>query len=308
MANGVGAIPLPCFYGWGRVGDPSKEWSRLDKQVETFDLLVTALSRDYCNPVHVHIFLIMMRFWSALLLATVLVRPSLPAQASVDTTISVSGVVRTQHEGVIRWGLFLPAPVVIRSVRVNWVSIDPQASGVANYEDKFVQASGTLRTGTDSTGAATAELVNPQIKERDPEGIVRRNVVLSYTQRSVVTLAVTPTRFARPDSAGHGSGARPLVLFELTNQGDTPLHLVFPRSEVVCVRVRLLQQPGVVVDTSWAIVKTGVKQASIVMGQRYRMIFELPAGAAPVPGTYGLQAGLCPVPDYGAETRFEVTK
>jgi len=241
----------------------------------------------------------MMRFWCALLLA--------PAQGSVDTTISVSGVVRAQHEGVARWGLFLPAPVVIRSVRVNWVSIDPQASGVANYEDKFVQATGTLRTGADSTGAANAELVSPQIKERDPEGIVRRNVVLSYTQRSVVTLAVTPTRFARPDSAGHGSGARPLVLFELTNQGDTPLHVVFPHSEVVCVRVRLLQ-PGVVPDTSWAIVKQGVQWASIVMGQRYRMIFELPAGAAPLPGKYQLQAGLCPVPDYGAETRFEVTR
>ena len=242
----------------------------------------------------------MMRLWCALLLA--------PAQGSVDTTISVSGVVRAQHEGAARWGLFLPAPVVIRSVPVNWISIDPQASGVANYEDKFVQATGTLRGGTDSAGTASVELVNPQIKERDPEGMVRRNVQLSYTQRGVVTLAVTPTHFARGDSAGYGNGARPLVLFELTNQGDTPLHLLFPHSEVLCVRVQLRRRPGVVVDTSWAIVKTGVKQASIVMGQRYRMIFELPAGAAPVPGKYGLQAGLCPVPDYGAETRFDVTK
>jgi len=240
----------------------------------------------------------MMRLWCALLLA--------PAQGSVDTTISVSGVVRAQHEGVARWGLFLPAPLVIRSVPVNWISIDPQASGVANYEDRFVQATGMLRS-TDSAGAANPELVNPQIKERDPEGMVRRNVQLSYTQRGVVTLAVTPTHFARADSAGHGAGARPLVLFELTNQGDTPLHLVFPHSEVVCVRVRLLQ-PGVVADTSWAIVKQGVQRASIVMGQHYRMIFELPAGAAPLPGKYQLHAGLCPVPDYGAETRFEVTR
>jgi hypothetical protein len=172
-----------------------------------------------------------------------------------------------------------------------------------------VRATGTLRGGTDSAGAANAELFNPQIKERDPEGMVRRNVQLSYTQRSVVTLAVTPTHFARPDSAGHGSGggARPLVLFELTNQADTPLHLQFPHSEVLCVRVRL-RQPGVVADTSWAIVKPGVQRASIVMGQRYRMIFELPAGAVPLSGPYELQAGLCPAPDYGAETRFEVTR
>ena len=201
----------------------------------------------------------MMPFWCALLLA--------PAQGSVDTTISVSGVVRAQHQGVARWGLFLPAPLVIRSVPVNWISIDPQASGVANYEDRFVQATGMLRS-TDSAGAANAELVNPQIKERDPEGMVRRNVQLSYTQRGVVTLAVTPTHFARAGSAGYGNGARPLVLFELTNQGDTPLHLLFPRSEVLCVRVQLQRRPGVVVDTSWAIVKPGVQRASIVMGQR----------------------------------------
>jgi hypothetical protein len=36
------------------------------------------------------------------------------------------------------------------------------------------------------------------------------------------------------------------------------------------------------------------------------MIFELPAGATPLPGEYALQAGLCPTPDYGAEVRFEV--
>jgi hypothetical protein len=251
----------------------------------------------------------MMRFWCALLLAMAVVRSNLPAQSAVDTTISLRGVVRAQHDDVVRWGLFLPAPVVVRSVPVNWVSIDPQASGVANYEDKFVQATGTLRSGTDSAGAAYAELVNPQFKERDPDGMVRRNVQLSYTQRSVVTLAVTPTHFARPDSTGRGSGggARPLVLFELTNQADTPLHLLFPHSEVLCVHVRL-RQPGVVADTSWAIVKPGVQRANIVMGQRYRMIFELPAGAAPLPGTYGLAAGLCPVPEYGAETRFDVTR
>jgi len=241
----------------------------------------------------------MMPFWCALLLA--------PAQASADTTISVSGVVRAQHEGVARWGLFLPAPVVIRSASLNWISIDPQASGVANYEDKFVQATGTLRRGTDSAGTATAELVNPQIKARDPEGMVRRQVQLSYTQRAVVTLAVTPKHFAHGNSAGYGNGDRPLVLFELTNQADTPLHLLFPHSEVLCVRVRL-RGPGAGVDTSWAIVKPGVQQANIVMGQRYRMIFELPAGAAPLAGAYELQAGLCPAPDYGAGTKFEVTK
>jgi hypothetical protein len=221
----------------------------------------------------------------------------------MDTTITASGVVRAQHQGVFRWGLFLPAPVLIRAVPVNWVWIDPEASA-ANYEDRFVQATGTLRMGTDSAGVADAVLINSRLTERDPDGAVRHNVQLSYTQRSIVTLAVTPTHFTWQDSAGHPSAARPLVLFELANQADTPLHLAFPHSEVLCVRVRSKQ---VGVDTSWTIVKPGVHQASIVMGQRYRIIFELPAGAAPLHGRYGLRAELCPAPEYGAETNFEIS-
>ena len=242
-------------------------------------------------------------FLCALLIATRI--STLSSQVATDTTITTSGVVRAQHEGVFRWGLFLPAPLLIRSVPVNWVRIDPEAQGVANYEDRFVQATGRLRVDTDSSGVANAMLVGPRLMLRDPEGTVRLNVQLSYTQRSVVTLAVAPTRFMWQDSAGHPTAARPLVLFELVNQADSPLHLGFPRSEVLCVRVR---SPKVGVDTSWTIVQPGVYQRSLVMGQRYRMIFELPARAAPLRGQYRLRAELCTANAYGAETSFEIVR
>jgi|SRR5919204_1036361 hypothetical protein len=244
------------------------------------------------------------------LLVTVLMAGSttmLCAQAVPDTSITTHGVVRAQREGSFRWGLFLPATLTIRGVALNWVHLDSAASGVANYEDRFVQASGALRLGRDSSGAASAVLMGPQLKARNPEGAVRQNVQLSYTQRGVLTLAVTPMTFTWQDSTGHPTGARPLVLFELVNQSDTPLHIGFPRSEVLCVRVRTLQ-PGVVADTAWTIVQPGVLQTSLVMGQGYRIIFELPRGAAPVRGRYQLRAELCTATAYGAETTFEITR
>jgi hypothetical protein len=246
----------------------------------------------------------MKRFVYALLMAAWI--SGLSAQAPPDTTITASGIVRATREGSFRWGLFLPAPLRIRSVPVNWLPIDPEAQGVANYEDQFVQATGTLRMGTESTGVANAMLVGPRIKKRDPEGTVRQNVLLSYTQRSVLTLAIAPTRFRWQDSAGHPTGARPLVLFELANQADTPLHLGFPRSEVLCVRVWAPQVVGV--DTSWAIVQPGVYQTSIVMGRGYRIVFELPRRSAPLRGRYRLHAALCTATAYGAETSFEIIR
>jgi len=148
--------------------------------------------------------------------------------------------------------------------------------------------------------------VNPQIKERDPEGIVRRKcgAQLHAAQRDHTRGdpgAFCATRLRRTRKRG-----RPLVLFELTNQGDTPLHLVFlTRKWCACgtIAATWCRRRYVMGDR-----ETRVQRASIVMGQRYRMIFELPAGAAPYPGSMDFKRGLCPVPDYGAETRFEVTK
>lgn len=232
---------------------------------------------------------------------------NLSAQIPSDTPVVLRGVVRASPQNVFQWALFLPAPLALNRLRTNWVMIHPAARGVGDYADRFVEATGTLHIERDSSGVSNAILVSSRLKEHYPDGTVRQNVQLSYTQHSIVTLAVSPMKFRWRDSTGDSSSARPLVLFELANQGDTPLHLGFPRSEVLCVRVRSVM-PGVIADTSWVIVQPGVRQASIVMGQRYRMIFELPQAAAPVRGRYLLRAELCTASPYGAETSFEITR
>ena len=228
------------------------------------------------------------------------------AQSATDTTITVSGIVQAAAKGPSHWGLFLPAPVVVRGVRIGWLSIEGDPHGIDNHQDRFVEATGTLRVGTDSTGAVVAALVDPRAKERDPSGIVRQSVQLSFTQRAVVTLALEPSRFGWRDSAGSPSGVRPMLLFSLVNHGDVPIQMSFPRYEVICVRVRAVEAG--LADTSWTILMPGVRNISLVMRQRFAEIIELPPGAARKPGRYRTRVELCSGSAYGADVFFEVIR
>ena len=230
----------------------------------------------------------------------------LRAQAITDTTIQVSGIVKAAQEAPSHWGLFLPAPLLVRGVRIGWLGMDGDTHGVANLQDRFVEATGRLRIGTDTAGAVVADLVDPRAKERDPAGLVRQNVQLSFTQRAVVTLAVAPSRIAWRDSAGDPSGVRPLLLFSLVNHGDVPIQMSFPRYEVICVRVRSQEQG--LADTSWTILMPGVRNISLVMRQRFAEIIELPPGAARKAGRYRARVELCSGSAYGADVFFEVTR
>jgi hypothetical protein len=240
-----------------------------------------------------------------LLLLSVLGAAELGGQGATDTTIRVTGIVKVAREGPSHWGLFLPGTIVVRRVRIGWLPIAGEARGIADHQDRFVEATGTLRIETGSGGGVVVALVDPGVKEIDPSGVVRRDVRLSLTQRAVVTLAVEPSRFAWHDSAGTVTGVRPVLLFSLANQGDTPIHLIFPRYEVFCMRVQSLE--GTAVDTSWTMRLPGVQNTSIVMGGLFRDLFELPPGAAPSRGRYRVRVGLCAGSEYGAEATFEVT-
>jgi hypothetical protein len=242
---------------------------------------------------------------ATLLLLSIFGTAELRAQAATDTTVRVTGIVKAALEGASHWGLFLPATIVVRRVRISWLPIAAEARGIGNHQDHFVEATGTLRIATDTGGAMVVGLVDPAVIDIDPSGTVRRDVRLSFTQRAVVTLAVEPSRFAWHDSSGTASGVRPVLFFGLVNQGDAPIQLIFPRYEVFCVRVRSLENTAV--DTAWTIQLPGVRNTSIVMGGHFRDLFELPSGAAPIRGRYRVRVELCAGSEYGAETTFEVT-
>jgi len=227
---------------------------------------------------------------------------ALGAQAAGDTTITARGIVQSK-------GLFLPSPLLVRGVRIGWLDFDGDTHGITTYENRLVEATGTLRFRTDTAGAVIADLVDPRAKERDPSGMVRRDVQLSFTQRAVVTLAVEPSRFAWRDSSSRASGVRPMLLFTLVNHGDVPIQMSFPRYEVICVRVRAVETGGAGrSDTSWTVLMPGVRNISLVMRQRFQEIVELPPRAAPTAGRYRARVELCSGSTYGADVFFDVTR
>ena len=242
---------------------------------------------------------------ATLWLLAVLGRVSLAAQVATDTTVTVTGILKAAPAGPSRWGLFLPAPLVVRGARLNWLVIEGEVRNIDNYRDRFVEMSAPVRLRSDSTGHVDAALVEPRLKERDPQVMVRRTVQLSVTQRATVSLAVEPSRFAWHDSTGGPSGVQPILLFAVVNHGDTPIRVFFSRNEVFCVHVQSLEPD--LVDTTWAVLGPGVPYFSIRMGDRYLGVIELPPPAAPRPGRYRIRVELCARSEYAAELTFDVT-
>src|SRR5207245_2326634 len=138
--------------------------------------------------------------------------------------------------------------------------IEGEVRNSDNYRDRFGEMSAPVRLRSDSTGHVDAALVEPRLKERDPQVMVRRTVQLSVTQRATVSLAVEPSRFAWHDSTGGPSGVQPMLLFAVVNHGDTPIRVFFSRNEVFCVHVQSLDPD--LVDTAGAV----SFKASIVAG------------------------------------------
>ena len=242
---------------------------------------------------------------SALVLLLILWPAQLRGQAARDTTVTVLGIVKSEAKGSSGWGLFLPAPLVVRGARLNWLVIEGEVRNIDNYRDRFVEMSAPVRLRSDSTGHVVAALVEPRLKERDPQAIVRRTVQLSVTQRATVSLAVEPSRFAWHDSTGGPSGVQPMLLFAVVNHGDIPIRAFFSRNEVFCVHVQSLEPA--LVDTAWAVLRQGVPYFSIRMGDRYFGVIELPPTAAPRRGRYRIRVELCARSEYGADLTFEVT-
>jgi hypothetical protein len=236
-------------------------------------------------------------------LLLVLGAAGLHGQTAPDTTITVTGILKSQRVGASQWGLLLPQPVVVRGVPLTWLTIEGSPRGASNLKEHFVEAVGGARFRTDSGGAATVTLVDPRLKEREPPGTVHSTVQLSITQRAAVSLGVAPSQVIWHDSTGHASGARPILLFGLVNHGDAPIQMAFPRYEVICVRVWSVE-PGVI-DTSWALRLPGVQSLSLVMGAAFQEVLGLPPSAAPKVGRYHVRVELCGG-EYGTETMFEV--
>lgn len=227
--------------------------------------------------------------------------------APVDSMMTVRGIVELrsdQSDSTGTWVVFLPAPVTVKNLKTNNIRLAEGERLAGRFVDRYVEIGARVAVERDATGRTLAIASEASIREVHPEGMVVRDVELSFSQYATVELAVIPRAAVWTDRAGTPSGVTPTVLFSIVNHSPTELRFFFPTNEVVCVQVRPTDAAGAH-EITWNV--AGREQSvTLQMGAVFRQIMPIPNTMADYPGRYVVRAALCGADQYHAEATFDI--
>jgi len=243
-----------------------------------------------------------------LLLVLLVLARSVKAQTltSVDSIMVVRGIVelRTDRSDSARdWVVFLPAPVTVKNLKTNTVTLAGGERVAGRFVDRYVEVQARVAVEQDAAGRTSATANEARIREIRPAGMVEQDVDLSVSQHATVQLAVVPQAAVWRDRRGEPSGVTPTVLFSIVNHSQTELRLFFPTNEVVCLRVR--SDAGGGRELTWKV--SGPDQlVTLRMGSVFRQILPIPNTMAAFAGRYAVRAALCGADAFHAEATFDI--
>lgn len=226
--------------------------------------------------------------------------------AQADTTVTVRGllgaVIDRSHTAT--WVLALPAPVRYRDRIVGEVELTGNERLWSRFDRGFVEVQGTLT----AAGPNRPTLSATKVREVMPEGLARREVSTSFSQRTVASLFVLPRSIRWRDAAGQSTGVGPVLVYSLNNHGQSQLSLDFNSQDYVCFTLRRRNDArwrwqGSVKFTSEPLEFYKLKLPAFV-----RETLSFNEDAAPVADKYSVRAGLCGYPEYQVETDFEIVR
>jgi hypothetical protein len=224
--------------------------------------------------------------------------------AQADTAVTVRGllgaVVDRTHAPT--WVLALPAPVRFRDRIIGEVELSGNQRLWGGFDRGFVEVSGTLRIDGPSRPA-----LNPtKVREVLPEGLVRREVSTSFSQRTVASVFVLPRTIRWRDVAGQPTGVGPVLVYSLNNHGQATLTLDFRSEEYVCFKVRRKGGEQWIWEDAIRFDKRPTEDYKLTVPVFVREWLPLTETAAPTPGRYQARAGLCGFGEYQVEAEFDV--
>lgn len=219
-------------------------------------------------------------------------------QGTPDTAVTVFGFVERADSG--GWRLLLPQPLTVAGRRTNVVSVRGDAAPWTRLQDRFVRAAGRVTPYPGGPVLAVAD-----VRETEPDGTGRTDVHLSFNQSAVVKLSAVPNPIVWRLADGQPSGVQPLLMYSILNHGQTPIEFMFQTNDVLCVEVRG-QSSAEPWRTSLPAPTLNQERIVIRLGGVYRHVVAIPPEAAPAPGRYTARVTMCGVPEYAAETTFEV--
>jgi hypothetical protein len=227
------------------------------------------------------------------------------APQAADTGVTLRGLLAAVPNAAAidaRWVLALPQPVAFQGHRFAELEVQGNARAWARYDRFFVEARGTLAVDTDGT----PRLRLAGVKEANPEGLVRREVSVSFSQRVALSVFVLPRRIRWRDADGKATGESPVVVFALANHGQGGLTIEFPTQDFTCFKVEP-EYGGRVWEYAYQLDQP-TDQLQVKLPQFVRETVRMPEEAAPQPGSYRVRAGLCGLPEYQVETEIEVVR
>lgn len=227
-----------------------------------------------------------------------------PVGQGPDTVVVLQGLLTELADEHVTL-LSLPTPFRFRGRSIGEMELAGNRSRWAAFVGRYVEARGRLAAwaGWNARGALQVE----QVREVDPEGVVRRNVSDSLGNRASVALWTLPVKIAWLDSNGYPTGVGPVFVYTVSNDGEGDLTLQFSSDSFVCFSV----DPVAGRSEPWryrVFLDQPTDQMKVTLPKFVREVARLPRDGAPEAGRYTVRASLCGLKEYEVETEIEVLR
>ncbi|HEX4634453.1 MAG TPA: hypothetical protein VH163_11485 [Gemmatimonadales bacterium] len=218
-----------------------------------------------------------------------------------DTVVAFRGIVMRDTGSA--WGLFMPVPIQVGTVRFNFLHLAGKVSGIDRNENRYAELRGHILV--DDAGRPSLEVNKLHVMSVPGEG--DRTVARSFMEHVEVATGILPNLIVfSSDSAAGRVRTRPVITFAITNHSDEPMDFNFRNNKLVCASVLPSNRS---VEPVWAgswSVGPYLTSLKINLSATVSEAVTLPDSVTFPPGHYRLRTWLCEATDYSAETSFDV--
>lgn len=241
----------------------------------------------------------------ALSVALMLIGAAAPsgAQERTDTVVTIQGFLQQDNQVGV-WTIVVPLPLHALGARTYVVPLAGKPERWSRFVNRYIEATGRISRAPEG-GDPGIVMEVAKAKEVEPPGTAKTMVDRGMTLHADVTLSVIPNRFAWHDANGGTTGVNPMVLYTILNRRSTPIYFFLPTDKFLCVRIRSAERVSLW-DTTTQVRSPDARRFTLQRAGVFRDAVHFPEDAAPRPGRYIVEMGICEVDDYDISAEFEV--
>lgn len=236
---------------------------------------------------------------------TVLVASTTAAAAQrVDTTVTAQGFLQRDDQ-VGLWTIVVPLPLRALGTTTYVVPVVGNADRWSRFVNRYIEATGRV-SSLPERGNPPIGMEIEKAKEVEPPGTGHATLDRGMTLHADVKLSVIPNRFSWHDANGNDTGVNPIALYTILNSRSTPIFFVLPNNDFLCITVKSAKDNVKIWDSTTQVPSPDARRFAVQRAGIFRDQIHIPREAAPRPGRYVAQVGVCYVDDYDVSAEFEI--